>query len=124
MCAENHKKGISQMKTKVAFKIERNPHTKQFDVFAFFPNAEDEHGKEMFTSYSHVGQHGICAKSYFNSRRWATYSEYIDLYHELLNIGYKNLEVLNPDWKDYDEDGFYIGDTFGMNVNSVEAKVS
>ena len=92
------------MKTKVAFKIERNPHTKKSEVFAFFPNKDDEHEKGMFTSYSHTGQHSLCAKSYFDCRRWASYAEYIDLYKELVSIGYDNLEVLNHDFAYYDED--------------------
>ena len=112
------------MKTNVAFKIERNPYTKKNEVFAFFPNKEDEHPNGMFTVYSHVGQHSFCAKSYFNRKRWATYAEYIDLYRELLDIGYRNLLVLNPDFIDYDKDGCYIADSFGLGVNSVEAKVS
>ena len=110
--------------TKVAFKIEKNPHTKQDGVFAFFPMEKDCHGDGMYTSYSHVGQHSLCAKSYFDHRRWAYYSDYIDLYRELVSIGYDDLKVLNEDFNLYDKDGFYLGDQFGEHVNSVEAKVS
>lgn len=111
--------------TKVAFKVSVNPYTKEKEVFAFFPMEKDRHNGDNFTSYSHVGQHSLCAKSYFDRRRWATYSEYIDLYKELVNlVGYHDLKVLNKDFNDYDEDGCYIADSFGLHVNSIEAQVS
>ena len=109
-------------KTNVAFKIEVNPHTKEREVFAFFPDEKDEHEKGMFTSYSHVGQHSLCAKSYFNKRQWANFHEYLELYLELVRIGYKNLNVLNKDWEMMKS--FAIQDDFGHRVNSVEARIS
>lgn len=85
------------MKTKVAFKVSVNPYTKEKEVFAFFPDERDRHCGDMFTSYAHVGQHSLCAKSYFDHRRWATFAEYKPLYDELVSIGYK-LKVLNKDF--------------------------
>ena len=110
--------------TEVAFKVSVNPYTKEKEVFAFFPMEKDRHNGDMFTSYSHVGQHSLCAKSYFDKRRWATYSEYIDLYRELVGIGYADLKVLNRDFADYDEDGCYIADSFGLEINSKESQIS
>jgi hypothetical protein len=115
-------KMCAKAKTKVAFKIEVNPYTKEREVFAFFPELST--GPTTRTAYSHVGQHSDCEQSYFARRKWATYPEYIDLYHELLDIGYGDLEVLNADFGDYDEDGCYIADAFGLEVNSIEAKIS
>ena len=49
--------------TKVAFKVEKNPYTGKNEVFAFFPMEKDRHDGENYTSYSHNGQHSLCAKT-------------------------------------------------------------
>ena len=85
--------------TKVAFKIEVNPSTKGREVFAFFP--DDHHYGDFYTSYSHVGQHSLCEKPYFDRRKWANFHEYEALYRELVRIGYDDLEVLNKDWSKF-----------------------
>ena len=85
-------------KTRVAFKISVNPYTREREVFAFFPDERDRHSGDMYTSYAHVGQHGLCQKSYFDRRRWAKYDEYRPLYDELISIGYRDLKVVNADW--------------------------
>ena len=85
------------MKTTVVFKIERNPYTKEKEVFAFFPDERDRHDGDLYTSYSHVGQHSLCHKSYFNHRKYANFAEYKPLYDELVRIGY-DLKVLNKDF--------------------------
>jgi hypothetical protein len=108
--------------TKVAFKIEVNPHTEERGVFAFFPMEKDRHNGEEYTSYSHNGQHTLCAKSYFDRRRWANFHEYVDLYQEMVRIGYKNLKVLNKDWDKMKS--FAVEDDFGHRVNGIEAKFS
>ena len=90
--------------TKVAFKISVDPQTKKRTVFAFFPMEKDRHDGEYYTSYSHAGKHALCAKSFFNRRRWATYAEYIDLYKELVDkVGYRDLKVVNEDFEKFPE---------------------
>ena len=109
--------------TSVAFKLEKNPYTKQTEVFAFFPDEKDRHDGENYTSYSHNGQHSLCAKSYFDKRKWAGFSQYIHLYDELVNVvGYRDLKVLNPDWETMK--AFVVRDYFGEKVNSIEGRVS
>ena len=104
--------------TKVAFKIEVNPSTKERSVFAFFPTEKEGRDGEMFTSYSRAGQHSPCAKSYFDHCKWATYLEYAPLYDELVRIGYNDLKVLNKDFAKCNNDDF------GYHVNGVEARAS
>lgn len=106
--------------TRVAFKISKNPYTKENEVFAFFPDEKDRHNGDMHTSYAHVGQHSLCSKAFFDRCRWASYGEYINLYEELVRIGYTDLKVVNRDW--YEEDG--VIDSFGERINSLEAKYS
>ena len=108
--------------TKVAFKIEKNPYTKNNEVFAFFPMEKDNNNGENYTSYSHNGQHSRCAKSYFDHRKWANFHQYVDLYQELVRIGYNDLEVLNKDWKIMKS--FAVEDHFGYSVNEIEAQIS
>ena len=121
-CYNGGTNGKETPMTKVAFKIEVNPCTKEIGVFAFFPMEKDRHDGEIFTSYSHDGQHSLCAKSYYDRRRWAKFSQYIDLYNELVRIGYKDLEVLNKDWKTMK--AFAVEDDFGYYVNGIEARAS
>ena len=104
--------------TKVAFKIEVNPSTKERGVFAFFPMEKDRHDGEMFTSYSRAGHHSTCSKSHFDHCEWAAYLEYVHLYDELVRIGYNDLKVLNKDFAKCDNDDF------GYHVNGVEAMAS
>ena len=82
----------------------------------------DNNNEENYTSYSHNGQHSLCAKSYFDHRKWANFHQYVDLYQELVRIGYKDLEVLNKDWKIMKS--FAVEDHFGYYVNEIEAQIS
>ena len=121
-CYNGGTTGKETTMTKVAFKIEVNPCTKEMGVFAFFPMEEAWKGGEMFASYSHDRRYFLCAKSNFNHRRWANFHQYIDLYHELVSIGHNDLEVLNKDWKTME--AFAVEDDFGYHVNGVEARAS
>lgn len=84
--------------TEVAFKIEINPYTKEREVFAFFPKQLENESLKTYTSYSHCGQHSVCALDYYNRCKWANVYEYKSLYNELKSIGYENLVVLNKDF--------------------------
>lgn len=109
--------------TRVQFKLERNPRTKGVSVFAFFPDERDRHDGENYTSYSHVGQHSLCAKSYADKCKWAGFSQYIGLYDELVyQVGYRDLKVMNPDWETMK--AFAVRDDFGERVNAIEARAS
>ena len=44
--------------------------------------------------YSHIGQHSMCCKEWFNEQKKATKKQYKPLLQELKNIGY-NVEILN-----------------------------
>jgi hypothetical protein len=108
--------------TKVAFKVSIDQQTKERTVFAFFPMEKDRHEGEYHTAYSHAGKHSLCAKSFFDRRQWAHFAEYLNLYLELVRIGYTDLKVLNKDWNAMK--GFAVANEFGYGVNSIEAKIS
>jgi len=44
--------------------------------------------------YSHIGQHSMCCKEWFNEQKKATKKQFFPLLSELKNIGY-NVEILN-----------------------------
>ena len=80
---------MDKHKTKVIFLLERDePKT----VFAYFP--ELEHNGITRVCYAHVGQHSGCHPDYAKECKEASVKQYLDLYEELLSIGY-NLKVLN-----------------------------
>jgi len=76
-------------KTAVKFLVNGN------DIFAFFPRESyDDFHTNLFTAYSHVGQHSSCLVQYADESRPATAEERKPLIKELESIGY-NLEILN-----------------------------
>jgi len=85
--------------TKVIFLIDIDPNNEmENEVFAFFTEEHNYHEthpqyEEMFTSYTHVGQHSGCSLKYAKSCKLATPEQYKDLAAELERIGY-NLEIL------------------------------
>lgn len=87
------------MKTKVIFLIDKpadnftgKDEIDSLGVFAYFP--ELEHSNVQRTCYSHIGQHSACHPDYARECKEATVKQYLDLYEELLSIGY-DLKVLN-----------------------------
>lgn len=86
-------------KTKVIFL--KNTQNNETDIFAFFPNEHYFDSNDtlynymnMFTSYSHIGQHSVCCLQYALESKKATIDEYSNLFTELCEIGY-NLEIIN-----------------------------
>ena len=63
------------------------------DLFAFFPDEKYNSDPNMFTSYSHIGQHSGCHLDYAKESRDATPEEYNALKLELESLGY-NLEIV------------------------------
>ena len=84
--------------TRVAFKHEWNhdTDTRTGEVFAYFPDEPWGPDADTFACYAHVGQHGPCAREYFDGAEWAEPEEYADLLRELVAIGYDDLVVVNP----------------------------
>lgn len=78
-------------KTKVKFLVNLTDETNE--VFAFFPTEKYSSEKDLFTSYSHVGQHSACYIEYANESRLATETEYESLLKELIDMDY-DLEII------------------------------
>lgn len=88
------------MKTKVLFLNDEDYE----NVFAYFPeeqyhNVDHPDYDNIMTCYDHIGQHSACSKGYAKDCEKATKEQYINLYDELILIGY-DLEVLNKDLND------------------------
>ena len=76
------------MTTKVIFRKFKD----NGDVIAFFPELPGTNNPYDCQSYMHVGQHGA-ACLYPDDTVPATEQEYIELYKELVYIGYDDLKV-------------------------------
>lgn len=64
------------------------------DVIALFPDEiADNNGN--IQSYMHIGQHAAASPDLTNELPEATTNEFFPLLRELVQIGYKNLEVIN-----------------------------
>jgi len=92
--------------TQVKFLIEKQEGDLPCNIFAFFPSlhAYDKSQpsyNEMFTCYSHVGQHSACHVDYAKECKEAKYNEYADLLRELIGQGYNDLSILNDDTIEY-----------------------
>jgi hypothetical protein len=82
--------------TSVKFLMEKKEGNLPCNVFAFFPNEPYYHtDKNMFTCYSHLGQHSSCHIDYANECKEANYNVYSDLLSELIAQGYKDLKIIN-----------------------------
>lgn len=83
-------------KTKVAFKLEYNEYTKQFDILAVFVN--DIQRDNSISCYSHIEQHSSCCQHYFQKLRNASKNNknVKNLINELENLFGYNLEVVYP----------------------------
>lgn len=59
------------------------------DIVAIFPGIAADYNGTYCMCYEHIGQHGSCSYSYMmNITSPATEGEYMDLYKELINVGY------------------------------------
>lgn len=57
------------------------------EVMAVLPDESANYG--CFMSYMHIGQHSECSNDLASYTRPATEDEYVDLYAELIDIGYE-----------------------------------
>ena len=81
---------MKSVKVKVLFLID-----KEFnEVFAYFLEEKYSSEDNIFTSYSHIGQHSACHVDYAKECKEATRLQYFPLANELTSIGYK-LTILN-----------------------------
>ena len=85
------------MKTKVIFKkVVYAPREEDeqapTEIVAIF--VDERENNNCLSCYAHLGQHSAIHESCLNNSKDATYEEYIDLYNELVDYGYK-LSVLN-----------------------------
>lgn len=64
------------------------------EILAVFPE-EIADGQFNMLCYAHIGQHSACCKAYLKGRKLAVYSEYYDLFCELVEQGYDDLHVIN-----------------------------
>jgi len=72
--------------TPVVFRKDRK---KDAEVTAVFPcEPHDIEGRYM-TCYVHVGQHGGCGWEWYRGTRAAKPEEYVDLFAELVGLGYR-----------------------------------
>lgn len=87
--------------TRVEFKIVLNDNDKKEkgEVLAVFIDEDWDTSSVSFPCYSHNGQHSACEKKWADGLFYARYNEYKALLNELVNLGYDDLVVVNPDFK-------------------------
>ena len=78
-------------KVKVIFRKAENPYTKEYEVIAFFPEIEANHGRIL--SYMHIGQHGEADLGFYHETKKVTEEEYKPLLNELKEI-YNDYELV------------------------------
>ena len=81
--------------TKVVFLIEKQEGDLPCNVFAYFPEIRSTKEGGMFTCYAHIGQHSACHENYAKGCKQAELNDFWELLRELIEQGYKNLQILN-----------------------------
>lgn len=78
-------------KVKVIFRKAKNPYTKEYEVVAFFPEIEANHGRIL--SYMHIGQHSEADLGFYQETKKVAEAEYKPLLEELKTI-YDDCELM------------------------------
>lgn len=87
-------------KVKVIFRKSKNPYTNEYEVVAFFPEIEANHGRIL--SYMHIGQHGEADLGFYHETKKTTEAEYEPLLEELKTV-YDDCELVVKQKINYDD---------------------
>lgn len=82
---------MEKEKVKVIFRKSKNPYTNEYEVIAFFPEANVNYGRIL--SYMHVGQHAEADLDFYHATKKAEVKEYKPLLEELKAI-YDDCELV------------------------------
>lgn len=78
-------------KVKIIFRKSKNPYTNEYEVVAFFPEAEVNYTRIL--TYMHIGQHNEADMRFYHESVKATEEEYRPLLEEIKTI-YDDCELV------------------------------